>query len=434
MKTVVIIGAGPCGLLIAHYLLRRENQYCIELYDKRSDPRLMPISTERSHSISLGFRGRAALRQIGLESLAIERGVLASIQEIYNSRGVVKSMLRKQPRLIIERNVLTNLLLETLIESDDPSRLKIHFDWECIDIDTKAKLAFFQSASGYRRSQVYDLLIGADGIRSKVRNVLQHKTELEVRLDKGPLEIKNLTLRCPEKYPELNFKKNSVNAYCLGAFGTLVSFSKPDGTYSGLVGFTRGYNNLAQISSSSGILKFFRKHMGALSELISLEEADAFAQKPFFQTTTVICNRYHFSNSVLLMGDAAHAVSPLIGQGCSSSLEDSLLFDQLLDKFDDDLNQALPQFTQSRLPDMIALAQIADNLFSLNLYIGYLMLLKHIFDRTLHYWFPNFWTSSFVDMLAESTIPYSKILQSHSLWIKTISFLNQLILRKNSIT
>lgn len=38
LAKIVIIGAGPAGLLLAHYLLRR-GKYQVEIYDRRPDPR-----------------------------------------------------------------------------------------------------------------------------------------------------------------------------------------------------------------------------------------------------------------------------------------------------------------------------------------------------------------------------------------------------------
>jgi len=37
IQNVVIIGAGPAGLLLAHYLLRR-GKYHVEIYERRPDP------------------------------------------------------------------------------------------------------------------------------------------------------------------------------------------------------------------------------------------------------------------------------------------------------------------------------------------------------------------------------------------------------------
>lgn len=62
LQKVVIIGAGPVGLLLAHYLLRR-GKYHVELYERRPDPRLVDVS-QRTFPISLQERGRKAIREI----------------------------------------------------------------------------------------------------------------------------------------------------------------------------------------------------------------------------------------------------------------------------------------------------------------------------------------------------------------------------------
>lgn len=428
MKTVIIVGSGPCGLLMAHYLLQRDRKYRIELYDNRADPRTPPISTARSYSISLGFRGRAALREVGLESLVIQRGILALGQQIHNAHGVMQAIPRKTPRLFIERHVLTQLLLETLSERYDATRLELHFHQKCVDIDLEAKLACFESASGAKQCKTYNLLIGADGVHSTVRAILQRLTGLEVRTRKSPVEFKTLTLCSPDNCPDLKLNNNSIHLYCLGFAGSLLLMPKPDGTYSSLVSFIRGNNPLVNQSLGTKILEFFSRYMGNYRQLISSEEAESFAQKPFFQTTTVQCSHYHCRDRVLLVGDAAHAISPIIGQGCSAALEDSLVFNHLLNEYNDDLTQAVPQYTVRRRPDMVALEQMSDNFIPLNVPLALATLLKHVFDRLLHRWFPKRWAPSPIDMLTESTIPYRQILYCHFYWIKLMGICNRFII------
>ncbi len=55
VKKVVIIGAGPCGLLLAHYLLQRPEKYQVELYERRCDPRTVTVSDAKT--IPYGLRG-----------------------------------------------------------------------------------------------------------------------------------------------------------------------------------------------------------------------------------------------------------------------------------------------------------------------------------------------------------------------------------------
>ena len=75
MEKIVIIGAGPAGLLLAHYLLAREN-YLIEIYDRRPDPRSQSQSSERSFPVVLQARGLSGLRGIdGLEKTIVAEGI-----------------------------------------------------------------------------------------------------------------------------------------------------------------------------------------------------------------------------------------------------------------------------------------------------------------------------------------------------------------------
>jgi hypothetical protein len=60
-KRVVIVGAGPAGLLTAHYLLR-EGGFEVQLFEARGDPRKENPSSFRQYSLGLGARGRHAIQ------------------------------------------------------------------------------------------------------------------------------------------------------------------------------------------------------------------------------------------------------------------------------------------------------------------------------------------------------------------------------------
>ncbi|KAF8067186.1 Kmo [Scenedesmus sp. PABB004] len=61
---------------------------------------------------------------------------------------------------------------------------------------------------------------------------------------------------------------------------------------------------------------------------------------------------------VVLLGDAAHAFPPDLGQGVNSALEDVLVLERQLEATGDDLGAALPAFEVARLPDSAALAKL----------------------------------------------------------------------------
>jgi kynurenine 3-monooxygenase len=53
VKKVVIVGAGASGLLLAHYLLNRSDQYQVEIYELRDNPQISPFSKSRTFPIAL---------------------------------------------------------------------------------------------------------------------------------------------------------------------------------------------------------------------------------------------------------------------------------------------------------------------------------------------------------------------------------------------
>ena len=59
----------------------------------------------------------------------------------------------------------------------------------------------------------------------------------------------------------------------------------------------------------------------------------------------------------MLLGDAGHTFTPILGQGCNSGLEDALIFSQILQNHSN-LDAALPAYTKARLPDIKALTEL----------------------------------------------------------------------------
>lgn len=57
---------------------------------------------------------------------------------------------------------------------------------------------------------------------------------------------------------------------------------------------------------------------------------------------------------VLLLGDAAHTMSPVLGQGLNSGLEDVAVFAQCLEEHQGNVGAALPAYNKARLPDIQA--------------------------------------------------------------------------------
>ncbi len=153
--------------------------------------------------------------------------------------------------------------------------------------------------------------------------------------------------------------------------------------------------------------------------------AEAFLQRSSSRVLTIRCSRYHHGDSVLLVGDAAHCVSPSLGQGCNSALEDATIFDKLLDEYADNWAMAIARFTVRRKADAHALVELSDYSYPSSPKLGIEFAFKEKLAKTLHQLFPNRFAPSLTQMVFESSVPYAEILHSHKGWIAKVKKSNQ---------
>lgn len=424
VKKVAIIGAGPGGLTLAHYLLRREHKYQIDIYERRSDPRDIPLNQTRTFPMSLGDRGLKTLWQIpGLEAevKAISLETTGSI--LYQKNGKQRRLDRKKVFVSIDRNYLTLAILKNLVKQYDQSRLNIYFDCQCQDIDLANKtIKITQSLSGkpteFTRS--YDLLIGADGARSVVREAFLQTQDFQVQTDYVPSAYKSLYLPNPAEISDIYLEPGKVHAWRLNSGITILLVHQIDKTMNGVILFPYQNNPIAELKTAAQVQQFFQENFPAVSKILPQSEAEEFSQRPISRVLTVRCNRYHIEDSVLLIGDAAHAVSPSIGQGCNSTLEDVRIFNEILDKNADDLKKSLQEYSLLRVADGHAVKELSDYSFPTDKKLFAEFIIRNSVAKFLHPLFPKKFPQPILDAVFADDISYSKILLQNQDWISKV--------------
>ncbi len=420
VKKVVIVGAGPSGVLLAHYLLRRDDKYQIDIYERRNDPRIVEFSKSRTFPITLNERGMSALRKIpGVEEAVKSISVEITGSFTHQKNGRTRFRRRSQPLFALDRTNLVIPLLQTLIQKYDNSRLNIQFDCKCASVDLAAKKARFETEAADFTVD-YDFLIGADGARSAVRETFLATEGFECEQEYIHNDYKSIFLPASS-----HLKLGNVHAWSIEDGSAVLLLHKPDGTMLGAIRFPHKKNKIAGLASKEEVVKFFHENFPEVGQLMPEEEAEAFCSRPVSSVLTVRCNRYHYGDSVLLIGDAAHAVSPSIGQGCNSALEDVMILDNLLDEYSDNWADAIEQFTIRRQPDAHALMELSNNSFPLSRGLLIEFLLRESFAKLMHKLFPKRFSPSLFELVFDSTIPYTEILNSHQGWISKVKKSNQ---------
>lgn len=419
-RNIVIIGAGPAGLLLAHYLLLR-GQYSIQIYERRSDPRLMTASNKRTFPISLQERGRKAIRNIPeLEETIANQSVFCRGTIIYRGKRKPRVIPRTHPIMTIDRNRLVSVLLQELIAKYPSDRLKIQFDCECTQVDSNHNSIILKPQEGDNFIVNYDILIGADGARSQIRDYLVQEHNL--KCEQSYVQDAYKSVYIPRKNSEkgLELEPDKIHASNAGQNIRLLLVPQANDQLHGTFIFNADNNPLENLTTKEEILQYFQNKFPTLGQLISAEEAEEILHRPVSQVLSVSCDCFDYNQSILIIGDAAHAVSPSVGQGCNSALEDVYILGQLLDRYQDNWSQVLPQYSQQRLPDAYALQELSNYSFPRKKLLVLEFFLRLKIARILHSWFPQKFNLFVFDLVLDTDLPYSKVLQLSQNWVNKV--------------
>ncbi len=432
MQKIVIIGAGPTGLLLAHYLLGR-GDYQIAIYERRPDPRQIAPDRQRTFPITLQLRGLRAIQGIpGLEKALQKHSNRSKGACMHRQKGEPRYLERQNSLLLIDRNQLVLCLLQKLLEHPDSDQVTIQFGVTCTALNDSAQTVTLQPETEKPFMASFDRLVGADGASSRVRDILVETGAMSCEKSFAPDVYKSVFVQGnrasidPDQASEQASDMASelaidrIHLWSINLGQRLIMAPQPGHWLHGTLIFPPDNNPLTPLNSADDVRAYFQENCPPIGDLMTPEEAIALLQRPVSKVPEVKCDRMHVGDRILLLGDAVHAVSPSIGQGCNAALQDVQVFNQLLDQCQDNWEQALPAFSAQRLPDVHAVRELADYSFPRSR----LMRLEFIFRLTvgkkLRRWFPGLLDSMPMDGIMESELPYSELLNRCQTWVSRV--------------
>ena len=135
--------------------------------------------------------------------------------------------------------------------------------------------------------------------------------------------------------------------------------------------YDEGEYNFNNLTTPEIVTEFFKKEFpDALALMPNL--VDDFFENPTAPLGTVKCSPWHYKGNTLLMGDSAHAIVPFYGQGMNASFEDVVVFDEVLDEFENEgWETVFSEYENRRKPDTDAIADLAiDNFHEMKDHVG----------------------------------------------------------------
>lgn len=417
-KRVAVIGAGLVGSLIAIILSKRG--FSVDLYEKRIDVRKVNISQNRTIAMSISYRGNKALKSIGLNDFIKYKTIPKHSRMVYKTDGTrISQRYGKNNDTIntINRQELNSILLD---EFEKKQNSKVYFEHSLVEYyHQNNEVLFYDLKSSNNIRKKYEWIIGTDGVFSKLRESLVERKLISVEHTIVEYGYRELEIPANENgYYKL--KKDHVHVWPRGK-SVLVALPTQHGKFTCNIFLpASGEYSLESINTIEKLNSFFNMDYPQFKKL-NPDYGDSYFQNSSSNIYALKCNNWNYKNKVLLLGDAAHAIVPFLAMGMNVGFEDCSIFEDLLNRYNNNLSQVIEKFTMVRKPDTDEIADLSyknfmDLISSVNKPYDYIWKL----NRILWDYFPETWIPLY-PMIAFSNIPFTEVVKRYKLQDNIIS-------------
>ncbi|CAN5389577.1 NAD(P)/FAD-dependent oxidoreductase [soil metagenome] len=400
-KHIAIVGTGLVGSLLSIYLKKRG--YQVSVYERRPDMRRGGAAAGRSINLALSNRGLRALQEVGLAEKMKPVIIPLHGRVMHDTKGALTFLPYGTQGQFINSTSRSGLNI-VLIDEAERLGVTFHFGQRIEHVDLEKTQLTLDS-----QTQIFDLIIGADGAFSAVRGAMQITDRFNYDQHYIQHGYKELTIPAGIGNT-FRLEKNALHIWPRESF-MLIALPNPDGSFTCTLFFPfSGSPSFESLNTNHAIQKFFQETFPDATALIPdlLEE---FHKNPSASLVTIKCYPW-VKNKTLLIGDAAHAIVPFYGQGMNAGFEDCRVLNDLLNKYKDDWDKVLPEFEELRKADADAIAQLAlDNFVEMRDLVGDAdFLLRKKIEAKLHQLFPDQWIPLYSMVTFHEDIRYSEAL------------------------
>ena len=330
MRRVLIIGGGIGGL--AATLALRQAGFDVQVFE--SVPEIKIVGA----GLAIWSNALNALRQIGLADAVQATGKPATYRVIRATNGEILAKVqvnqisnREEIALIhLHRGDLQTVLLKAVGEST------IQLGARCIGFRQDDKGVWAQFADG--REVQGDLLVGADGVHSVIRQQLFSKARLRLV---GQSSWRGLAELDHEQIAEGGAGETWGIGQRIGLIpmsqGKVYWFLTKNAPPGGIQG--------TAVETKQQMQELVKGWHAPIPSMIQATEAQTIIHTELNELESL--NQWH-RGRVVLLGDAAHAMTPNLGQGACQAIEDAVTLGQCL-KDTEDIEASLNLYESKRV-------------------------------------------------------------------------------------
>ncbi|WMN05913.1 NAD(P)/FAD-dependent oxidoreductase [Marivirga arenosa] len=403
IKHIAVLGAGLVGTLLSIYLKKRG--YNVDLFEKRDDMRLSSSDSGRSINLALSRRGIKALKDIDVLDEVEEIMLPMKGRMMHSLDGnLTFQPYGKEGQYI--NSVSRANLNKILLNRAEKSGVEIHFGHSCKTVDIEETKVTFESPNGKEKTLEFDLVLGADGAFSKLRQAMMKSDRFNYNQYYIPHGYKELTIP-PTEDGEFAIEPNALHIWPRGQY-MLIALPNLDKSFTCTLFFPfEGQPSFESLQTPQQVLHFFKNTFpDSLPHLKNIQQE--YFENPTSSLVTIKCEPW-VKNNCVLIGDAAHAIVPFYGQGMNAGFEDCFELNVLLDKYEDDWEKVLEDYQNLRKSDGDAIADLALHNFveMRDLVADDKFLIQKKIEAKLHDLYPEKWMPLY-SMVTFSDLRYSE--------------------------
>lgn len=331
MKTGIIIGAGIGGLTTAIALQKKGIK--VKIFEQAEQ------LNEVGAGIWVAPNGLKVFEKLGIAHEIIEAGKTLEKIHITETNGKLISMVDGEKvkakhgfsTVAIHRATLQKILTSYLPKES------ILLNKKCISYKQNEKYVAVVFSDG--SSQKADFLINADGINSKIRNQIHPLQNLRYS--------GQTCWRFVSDFKLPNTEENNMYEIWSNKKGLRVGYSKINDkqvyVYVTNHEKTGGIDNVREIKAK--LLELCFEFPEIVSELIQSVESEKIIRNDLFDFKPI---KNWTDGRIALIGDAAHATTPNLGQGACQAIEDAWVIAEELSS-NNDVISCLKKFELKRI-------------------------------------------------------------------------------------
>jgi len=352
---ITIAGAGLAGALLATLLARRG--WSVEVFEKRPDPRRKGYEGGRSINLALAERGLHALRQAGLTDAVMAQAVMMRGRMVHPKDGTVQLQRYGKDDSEVIWSVHRGRLNISLLDAAEAAGARIQFDrrLDGVDFETR-RLTLVDDHDRQRSEHGFDVLIGADGAGSSVRQALASALPPGERFEPLGHGYKELEVP-PAADGDFALEANALHIWPRGHY-MCIALPNTEKTFTVTLFLpNEGNPSFAALPDHRAAHAFFAREFGDALALIPDFDAD-WSGHPIGSLSTLYIDHWHLDGRAVLLGDAAHAMVPFHGQGMNCAFEDCVALLQHIESAAG-WSSAFAGFAAERQPNAAAIQAMA---------------------------------------------------------------------------